>query len=96
VIHDIAKSIGAVSEISASIAAAVEEQNAATADIARSVQEAAAGARVVTTSVSEVSGTIGQSGRLVVEMENAVSMLGQSTQTLTQEIANFLGAVRTA
>src|SRR3546814_1010494 len=53
-IRSIGGTIGRVDDIAVAIAAAVEEQNAATAEIARNVQEAADGTRNVTGSIDGV------------------------------------------
>ena len=54
-IKEISGTIGRVSEIAAAIAAAVEEQGAATQDIARNVQQAAIGSTQVATSIADVN-----------------------------------------
>jgi methyl-accepting chemotaxis protein len=51
-IKAITETIGRIHQIAATIAAAVEEQGAATQEIARSVQQAAGGAREVSDNVS--------------------------------------------
>lgn len=54
-IKEIGGTIGRISEISAAIAAVVEQQGAATGEIARNVGEAASGTSKVTTSIAEVN-----------------------------------------
>ena len=55
VITDMSRMIHDVSEHFSSIAAAVEQQNAATAEISRNRQQAAAGTDEVTTNITSVS-----------------------------------------
>ena len=61
-IQEISGTIEKLSEISATIAAAVEEQGAATSEISRSVQQAARGTQQVSSNISDVQhGAIGGS-----------------------------------
>jgi len=53
---DVSDTVRTIDEIAGSIAAAVEEQHAATSEIARNVTETANGAREVSSRISEVSG----------------------------------------
>ncbi len=54
-IKEIGGTIGRISEIAAAIAAAVEEQGAATQEIARNVQQAAQGTAQVATNITDVN-----------------------------------------
>jgi methyl-accepting chemotaxis protein len=54
-VHDIGKRVGELNEVSAGIAAAVEQQSAATAEIARNVDQTAQAAREVASRITEVS-----------------------------------------
>ena len=61
-IKEISGTIGRVSEIAAAIAAAIEEQGAATQEIARNVQQAAIGSTQVATSIADVNRGAGDTG----------------------------------
>jgi methyl-accepting chemotaxis protein len=95
-IRGIGGTIGRISELSASIAAAIEQQTAATHEIARNVHEAAKG-------TSEVAGTISDVNRGASETGAASSQLLASAQTLAKqgsrlraEVEKFLVNVRAA
>jgi methyl-accepting chemotaxis protein len=95
-IKEIGDTISHISEITATIAAAVEEQGAATGEIARNVSEAAKG-------TSEVAGTIGQVNHGAAETGTASSQVlasarqlaGESSR-LKLEVDKFLATVRAA
>ena len=61
-IKRISGTIRRISEIAATIGAAVEEQNAVTREIARNVQEVAGGAARIATNISEVSRGASETG----------------------------------
>ena len=61
-IKEISGTIGRVSEIAAAIAAAIEQQGAATQEIARNVQQAAIGSTQVATSIADVNRGAGEIG----------------------------------
>ena len=62
-VKQIEQTIGEINAIAGSIAAAVEEQGAATAEIARNVAETAAAADTMTTRTTQVSSEATQIGR---------------------------------
>ena len=95
-IKSIRETIVQMSEIATVIAAAIEEQNAATREIARNTNEAAAGTQDVShkiTNVKTASESTGQAARSVLTAANELS--SQAT-TLRQEVDEFLAKVRTA
>ena len=95
-IRGIAGVIDQVREISAGIAAAVEEQGAATREIARSVQQAANGTVGVHDLVSGFANTAraGEQGWLKVSDE--ASSLAGNSQHLRDEVGRFLSEIRSA
>jgi methyl-accepting chemotaxis protein len=95
-IENITKVIKAVDEISAAIAAAVEQQNAATGEIARSVQQAAAGTGEVSHNISGISTSVGETGAAAGEVLSAASELSRQSERLRGEVACFLLSVRAA
>jgi methyl-accepting chemotaxis protein len=95
-IEEISNTIGQIAEISTAIAAAVEEQGAATQEITRGVQQAAVGATLVTGSTAKVNRGAVDTGSAAENVHGlAVSLLAQSKH-LNDEIGNFLRTVRSA
>jgi len=86
--------IGRINEISASIAAAMEEQGAATGEIARSVQEAARGTAEVSSHISGLGQVVEETSTISVDLLGASERLGHETQHLKMELAQFLAAIR--
>ncbi|MDO9714386.1 methyl-accepting chemotaxis protein [Paracraurococcus lichenis] len=92
-IQAIGARIGEVSEIAATIAAAVEEQGSATAEIARSVQQAAAGTQSVSGAIGAVSRAAGEARTTAGQVATASEELAQQAKTLDQEVGEFLSNV---
>src|SRR3546814_2204776 len=88
--------IGQVNEIAAAIAAAVEEQGAATREIARNVQEAAAGTSQVSSNIAGVTQTAAETGGAAEQMLDSAQSLAHETERLRGEISGFLAEVRAA
>jgi len=95
-IKAISGTIGTLSEISAAIAAAVEEQGAATMEISRNVQQAAAGAEQVSSSVVDVQRGATETGSASSQVLTAAKSLAQDGDRLKREVASFLDSVRVA
>jgi methyl-accepting chemotaxis protein len=96
VIRDIAKTIDNMSEISSGIAAAIEEQGAATREIARNVQEAARGTEQVTGSITDVREGAGATGAAATQVLSAAQELARHSNSLGQEVDEFLSGMRAA
>ncbi|EJW13573.1 methyl-accepting chemotaxis sensory transducer [Rhodovulum sp. PH10] len=95
-IKEIGGTIGRLSDISASIAAAIEQQGAATSEIARNVEQAARGTAQVATTIGEVSRGAGDTGSASARvLASARALAGESTR-LKEKVADFLGTVRAA
>jgi methyl-accepting chemotaxis protein len=95
-IRRIGTTVGEVSEIASSIAAAVEEQGAATAEIARNVQEAARGTSTVTSNIAVVGAVATDAGRAAGDARTAAGMLAAEAETLNAEVARFIASIRAA
>jgi methyl-accepting chemotaxis protein len=93
-IQAIAETIGKIDQIAATIAAAVEEQGAATQEISRSIQQAAGGAREVSDNVSVVAKSVDETGRMAKDVLGAASELSQQAEIMRREVGNFLERVR--
>jgi methyl-accepting chemotaxis protein len=95
-IKEISGTIGRVSEIAAVIAAAIEEQGAATQEIARNVQQAAIGSTQVATSIADVNRGAGDTGSASSQVLASAQMLSNENKRLKAEVVKFLATVRAA
>jgi methyl-accepting chemotaxis protein len=95
-IRRISGTIHSVTEISASVASAVEEQNAATQEITRNVQQAASGTRDVSHNISGVSAAVEQAGATAGDVLKAAESLLSQADTLRREVDQFLATLRAA
>jgi len=95
-IEGIGVMIGEISEISTTVASAVEEQRAATGEISRNVQEAATGTQEVTSNISGVHEAAQETGSAAVQVKNAATELSQQSVVLRQEVETFLKEIRAA
>ncbi|WP_374370070.1 methyl-accepting chemotaxis protein [Dongia sp.] len=95
-IRIITNTITEIDQIASAIAAAVEEQGAATREISRSVQQAADGTRDVSQNIAGVSDALGESGRLAEGLLGAASDLSRQADVMRGEISRFLDHIRAA
>ena len=95
-IKQIGGTIRRISEIAATIAAAVEEQNAATREIARNVQQVAGGTAKVASNISEVSRGASETGSASAQVLSAAQSLSSESNHLKLEVGKFLHTVRSA
>jgi len=95
-IGGINKTIARVNEIASAIAAAVQEQGAATHEITRNTQEAARGTTEVSRNITGVNAAAGQTGKAASEVLAASTQLGEQAQTLRGEIDQFFANIRAA
>ncbi|WP_244445120.1 methyl-accepting chemotaxis protein, partial [Microvirga sp. BSC39] len=93
-IQEIARTITEMSQISTSIAAAMEEQGAATAEIARNVQEAARGTEAVTGSINDVQQGAGETTSAASQVLGAAQELSRHSNDLSREVQDFLQGVK--
>jgi methyl-accepting chemotaxis protein len=95
-IKEIGGTIGRISQIATSVAAAVEEQGASTQEIARNIQQAAHGTSQVTGNITEVTRGASETGSAAAQvLQSAQSLSNESTQ-LKMKVAKFLATVRAA
>jgi len=85
-----------VNEISSTIAAAVEQQGAATLEIASSVQKAASGTNQVSQNISDVTAAATDTGEKATLVLESSDRLGRKLQSLQGEVSRFLEGVRAA
>ncbi len=95
-ISQISSTIARLSEISSAIAAAVEEQGAATQEIARNVQHAAKGTQQVSTNITDVQRGAAETGAASSQVLSAAKMLSNDSTRLKTEVGKFLTGVRAA
>jgi len=95
-IKDIGDTISKMSEISFSIASAVEQQGVATQEISRNVQQAASGTQEVSSNIVDVQrGTKDTEQASSQVLSSAQSLSGESHR-LKHEVDKFLDSVRAA
>ncbi|MGE5475485.1 MAG: methyl-accepting chemotaxis protein [Bacteroidales bacterium] len=95
-IESISTTIGQISEISATIASAVEEQGAATHEIARNVEQAASGTRQVSANIGDVNRAATEVGRSATDVLGAATDLTEQAEKLSAEVDSFIARVRAA
>ncbi|WP_177234571.1 methyl-accepting chemotaxis protein [Bradyrhizobium sp. cf659] len=95
-IRDISDTIEKLSEISSTIAAAVEEQGAATQEISRNVQQAAQGTHQVSSNITDVQRGASETGSASSQVLSAAQMLSGDSNRLKLEVGKFLDTVRAA
>jgi methyl-accepting chemotaxis protein len=89
-IGSIDTTIREIDEIGSAIAAAVEEQGAATGEIARNVQQAASGTAQVSANIAGVNDAVSETGRTAQAVLTGASDLSKQAEALRQHFANFV------
>jgi methyl-accepting chemotaxis protein len=95
-IKEISGTIERLSEISSTIAAAVEEQGAATQEISRNVQQAAQGTQQVSSNITDVQRGASETGSASSQVLSAAQSLSSDSNRLKLEVGKFLDTVRAA
>ena len=95
-IERIDATIGRMNEISTSIAAAMEQQGAATQEIARNVQEAARGTTEMSSNIAGLNDSVEETGSASVDVLGAADELGQQAEKLRARVGTFLADIRSA
>jgi methyl-accepting chemotaxis protein len=95
-IRNIGQTIGEINDVTTAIAAAVEEQGAATREIARNIQHAAGGTAEVSSNIVGVSTASAEAGRAASEVLGASDELRREADMLRSEIDAFLTNIRAA
>lgn len=93
-IEGISSTISNLNDISMAIAAAIEEQDAATHEIARNVQEAASGTGDVSSNIAQVTQSAADTGAATSQVLSAATNLSQKLEYLLTETDQFLLQVR--
>jgi methyl-accepting chemotaxis protein len=95
-IQEITNTIVRISEISSTIAAAVEEQGAATNEISRNVQQASQGTTEVAARIADVQNGSSETGSASSQVLSAAQSLSVESNRLEREVKKFLSTVRAA
>jgi methyl-accepting chemotaxis protein len=95
-IANIGTTIGRLNDTTIAIAAAVEEQGAATGEITRNVHQAADGTQNVARNIANVSSAADETGAAAAQVLGSATELSQQAERLRQDVASFVAAVRAA
>jgi methyl-accepting chemotaxis protein len=95
-IKEIGDTIGRMSEISSTIAAAVEQQGAATQEISRNIQHASEGTSQVSSNIADVQRGAGETGSASAQVLSSAQSLSSESNRLKLEVGKFLNTVRAA
>src|ERR1700730_1304499 len=95
-IREISGTIERLSEISSTIAAAVEEQGAATQEISRNVQQAAQGTQQVSSNITDVQRGASETGSASSQVLSAAQSLSSESNRLKLQGGKVLATVRAA
>ena len=95
-IGSITARIREINGVTTAIAAAVEEQGAATHEIVRNVAQAAIGTGTVTGNIASVASAAEETGAAARHVLGAASELSHQSEHLTDEVGRFLATVRAA
>ncbi len=94
--RSIGETIASMNAIASTIAAAVEEQGAATSEIARNVQQAAAGTSEVSSNITGVTRAAEDTGTAAGMVQKVAADLGGQATELRGAVGQFLRQVRSA
>ncbi|KAA0572581.1 HAMP domain-containing methyl-accepting chemotaxis protein [Azospirillum sp. Sh1] len=95
-IDDIGRTISRIDEITAMVAAAVEEQSAATDEIARSINHASDAVQSIADTVVSVDDAVNRTGSAAAQVVDATRALSQRSESLSEDIDRLLGGIRAA
>ncbi|GJD55074.1 methyl-accepting chemotaxis protein [Methylobacterium dankookense] len=95
-IGNITTRIQEISGVATMIAAAVEEQGAATQEIVRNVAQASSGTSEVTSNIVGVARASEDTGAAATQVLASASELSRQSEHLSSEVARFLATVRAA
>ncbi len=95
-IVDIVQTISEINQIATTIAAAVEQQDAATREIARNVQQAAIGTQEISSTIGDVQQAADGTGSAAGEVLHAARALSQQSARRSGVVDRFIRQVRSA
>jgi len=85
-----------INEAVGAVAAAAEQQSAATREISRNVQQAAAGTHEVSTNIAGVTSAAGETGAMASRTLAVADELSSQSAQLRREVDRFLSTIRSA
>jgi methyl-accepting chemotaxis protein len=94
-IHGITTILNEIDQVTTTIAAAVEEQGAATREISSTVQMAANSTETLSSAVADVSGAVGETTVSASEVMSVSASLSTESGNLAESVQDFLMALRT-
>ncbi|POF29299.1 globin-coupled sensor protein [Roseibium marinum] len=94
-IQSISEVVNLLDEMTATIAAAVEEQGAATQEISKNVQTVATGADTLDENIGNVGKAIESTGRAADNFLSAANRMTASSNAISGEIRDFFDALKT-
>ncbi|WP_226381644.1 methyl-accepting chemotaxis protein [Falsiroseomonas ponticola] len=95
-VRGIADAVGRMEEVTTSIAAAVEQQGAATREIARNAAEAAAGTQDAAADISGLTEEVAAGAEGIATLREAGAAVGRQGSALRAEVASFANRLRAA
>ncbi|TWA93199.1 methyl-accepting chemotaxis sensory transducer with Cache sensor [Azospirillum brasilense] len=96
VIGTVGRSIIAINETITAIAAAAEQQGAATQEISRNVQQASMGTAAVSDNIGGVTQAAGSTGTMADQALDAAGDLSREADQLRHEVERFVAMIRAA
>jgi len=88
--------IGDISSTTGTIAAAIQEQDAATRDISQNVQQAATGTQHVSHNIQAVTEAAGSTGQAATDVLSASQELSHQAEALRARVDKFVSDVKAA
>ncbi len=89
-IEGIGKTIGDINEIASAIAAAVEEQGAATQEIARNVEQASTGTQEVSSSITHVTQAASEAGDAAKQQLEMANEVGDEVRQMRDRVTEII------
>ena len=93
-LREVTAVIDSVCQISSTIAAAVEQQSAATREISGNLNQAATGSKMIAEFIAHMAGMTGQVGDQAQNVAQTSADLDKQVNTLDHEVGDFLRTVR--
>lgn len=93
---EVTRTIAEINHIATAIAAAVEEQDAATREIARNVQQAAVGTQEIANNIAGVQATTQGAASSAESVLGAAGSLSREAEALRREVDGFITRIRAA
>ncbi len=92
----VVRTVGRIRDIATAIAAAVEEQTAATREIARNMAESAGLTREVNEHIGGVHRAVATTAAAVDDLVSAATAVGSQVNSLQREVVSYIGQVKVA